>query len=128
MDGTAFIADNTGGGDDFRFKLPYDVSMAGIYATGTSSLTIKVYDASLTLLETSTVNVSSTFAGWSTNFFGIATSGIRYIDFTTTGTYWIADRLTYTAQAAPVPAPGALALLGLDLLGLGNLRRKQKAA
>jgi len=51
-------------------------------------------------------------------------SGIHLIAFQTDGDGAVVDNLTFTT----VPAPGALALLGLGLFGIGGLRRNRKAA
>jgi hypothetical protein len=46
--------------------------------------------------------------------------------FTGPATFGI-DNISLVVEAASVPAPGALALLGLGLFGLGGLRRKKAA-
>jgi hypothetical protein len=62
-----------------------------------------------------------------TQFFSSAFSNITWFTFETQSHLYM-DNLTLNASNASVPAPGALTLLGLGLLGLGGLRRKVLAA
>jgi len=65
---------------------------------------------------------TNSYAGWSTHNSaerGYQITGYGDATFTLAG---------LTNVATGVPAPGALALLGLGLLGIGGLRRKLKAA
>jgi hypothetical protein len=62
-----------------------------------------------------------------TQFFSSAFSNITWFTFQMQSHLYM-DNLTLNASNASVPAPGALALLGLGLFGIGGLRRKRKAA
>lgn len=75
-----------------------------------------------------------TILGSSSGFFGfVYTAGesftsIEVRDFTDNRTFFGADNFeAYSTNAAPVPAPGALALLGLGLCGLAAAGRRKHA-
>ncbi len=65
---------------------------------------------------------SFTYPGFST--LSLNLSGIRSIVFFSDSDGAVVDNLTFTT----VPAPGAFALLGLGLFGIGGLRRNRKVA
>jgi hypothetical protein len=134
--GNAYLGDQTTN-SFIELELPSDMLRVGIYATNTvitgaisSSIQMDVYDSSKNFLE-SLVLPGVNVANWGTNFLGIENAGgIRYIHLsgatsivlTPDVNVPIYDGLRF--EAAPVPEPSTLFLVGAGLAGIGLLRRR----
>lgn len=112
----------TGAGTaSFTLSFATPMDRVGAFFTGAaaSTVTMRVYDASGTLLETvsgSTV----TLAGWNTNFLGIQRpEQISRVTFT--GTDFGIDGLHFENDLLLVPEPSTLPAMALGLLGLWGL-------
>ncbi len=72
---------------------------------------------------TETISVSGNF---STYTFGGGFVNLDYVRLQGVGGYggWAIDNVTVNESVVAVPAPGAVALLGIGLIGLGFLRRR----
>lgn len=120
--GSAYLGAFAGAGNasiTLEFATPQD--RVGAYVTGVNgtNVTMRVYDASGTLLETvsaATVPV----ADWGTNFLGVEQSGqISRVVFS--GPDFGMDGLTFENAPVPVPESSTLASILMGLAGLGGL-------
>lgn len=102
-----------------NFATPQD--RVGAYVTGVagSTITMRVYDSSGTLIDT--VGSSAVLlAGWATNFVGSQMPN-RISRVTFTGTDFGIDGLTFEDNPVLVPEPSTLSTTMLGLLGLWGL-------
>jgi hypothetical protein len=83
------------------------------------------YDGTGNVVGTSSIlNLSLTeFRELQTNF-----SGVRFLEIRSdrSGSWFGVDSITIDADAAPVPEPASMALLGAGLLGLAAMRRQRR--
>jgi hypothetical protein len=116
--GRIIVADNFGGSIDV-----YNAGTSVLTGTSMSGLT-----AFQSFIELSTVSGTalSSFAlplsPPDLSDFSARTIVLRFLDASTMTNYTVRGSLTLLEA---VPAPGALAVLGLGLLGIGGLRRKK---
>jgi hypothetical protein len=91
---------------------------------------MSAYDSSNTLIESFVI--PAVFSSNALEYFGFAASGIARVTLVdqlnnfTAGDYVFIDSFTYTAQTGAVPEPGAVALLGLGLVGLRVVSRRSR--
>ena len=107
------------------------ISAFSVYVTYVVPVTLSAYDAGNNLLGTVTslylANYASSGLGAPNELFQIAAPGISYVTLMGDpqfGGSFVADDLTYTADA--VPEPASLTLLGIGLAGLGARRWRQR--
>lgn len=125
----------SGGPGVLRFDLgaDYDVSGVTIWnnggfiegdTEGVGMFTLALLSASESTVSSGTFFPSDILAAQSFAAFG---SAVRFIDMTVLAShgasYSLFHEIQFDAVLSPVPAPGALALLGLGLIGLGARRR-----
>lgn len=88
---------------------------------------VSLYNATNALIDTVVFPGGSGATGGAsfTEFFGATGAGITKVIMQTTSgfDYVIIDNFQFVAGSAPVPAPAALGMLGLGLIGLGMRRR-----
>ena len=123
--GTAYLGvfHPSGGTASVEFTFASDQDRVGAYVTGATGATIQldVYDASGTLLESSSLGTVD-LPLWSSNFLGIENSGgIRRVVFS--GTDFGVDALTFEHDSVPIPETSPLSALALGLLGIAVVRR-----
>jgi hypothetical protein len=111
---------NTG---PIELTLPYIVDRVGAYVTApplllpsfTGIITLEVFDASNTLLESLSIS-AVTVANWPANFLGVQNSGgISKVRFS--GDFILVDGLTFEAVSA-VPEPSSMVLLLIGTTGV----------
>lgn len=93
---------------------------------GSKETTYTLYDAALNVLAT---GLNSSLSGFQNYDFSSLT-GVSRIEWNNLGNNWLfaLGSIEYDAEAASVPEPGTLALLGIGLLGVAFSRRKLAAA
>lgn len=122
--GSAYLGifDSGGGTAAVEFSFAQDMDRVGAYVSGVrnSTVTLEVYDASDTLLETLSIGTVS-LPNWPNNFLGIEDlTGIRRAVFS--GADFGVDGLTFEASAPlAVPEAGTLPALAAGLTGLWGL-------
>jgi len=118
--GKAYLGafDGGAGNASIEFTFAADMDRVGAYITGVtgSTVTMSVYSASGTLLETGSIGTVD-LPLWSTNFLGIENlAGIRRVVFS--GPDFGLDGLTFEPHPLAVPELGTLPSLAFGLAGL----------
>jgi hypothetical protein len=127
--GTAYLGafHPSGGTASIEFSFASDQDRVGAYVTGAigATLQLDVYDASGTLLESSSIGTVD-LPLWSSNFLGIENfGGIRRVVIS--GTDFGIDGLTFEQGTVPIPEPGTFSELALGLFGIAAFRRRRGA-
>jgi hypothetical protein len=101
------------------FATPQDRVGAYVTGAGGSTITMRVYDGSGTLLDTITAS-AVVLSSWGGNFVGSQVGG-RISRVTFSGTDFGIDGLTFEDNPLLVPEPSTLSTMLLGLLGLAGL-------
>jgi hypothetical protein len=120
--GTAYLGAFTGSGTAtvaFTFATPQDRVGAYVEGAAGSTITMRTYDGSGTLLDT-IVGSPVALASWSSNFVGSQVPN-RISRVTFSGLDFGIDALTFEDDPLLVPEPSTASSVLLGLLGLGGL-------
>ena len=87
---------------------------------GLTTVAFELFDSG-TLVDTVSLNPSSTPTFLATNYSGLVTD---VVVIATPG-YFVLDNVTYTGASTPAPEPASLAALGMGLVAVGLVRRRR---
>lgn len=109
----------------FTFAAPTN-AFAFMWGAADFAWTLSAFGAS-GLIESHLI--TPTHGGNLGTYYGIAAAGITSasVSYNPGGDWVFIDNFTYNQNAVAAPAPGALALLGVGLIGLATARRKARA-
>lgn len=121
------------GGGNFVFNGGY---FSGAWRNGLEVTLEGLMGGQVTVSKTITVGITNPLAAhwfdfdWNIDELRITSSGGSKAssDLDGDGTQFVLDNFTFNEQRTSVPEPGALALLGIGLAGLGLTRRRRAAA
>ena len=121
------------GGGSFVFNGGY---FSGAWRNGLEVTLEGLMGGQVTVSKTITVGITNPLAAhwfdfdWNIEELRIRSSGGSKAssDLAGDGTQFVLDNFTFNEQRTSVPEPGALALLGIGLAGLGLTRRRRAAA